>query len=128
MPNAKQFENASESFRRLNPGLYHLDQLPSTKREPRQVAPLEYKALGEKQGGRGMETSTPRKPCIAFVVYRRRLVDTDNLVASCKGLRDSISEWLGTDDADRFVRWSYVQIKTKRAEGVIVKLEYAYET
>ncbi|HXN30548.1 MAG TPA: hypothetical protein VN894_01755 [Polyangiaceae bacterium] len=42
-----------------------------------------------------------------------RELDTDNLAISFKGVRDQIAAWLGVDDRDPRVSWSYSQEKNR---------------
>jgi len=48
-----------------------------------------------------------------------RSLDSDNLVSSCKGIRDSVAEWIGVDDADKRVAWAYGQERGSKAQHAI---------
>lgn len=60
---------------------------------------------------------------VDLVVFRRRPVDSDNLIFGCKWLRDAVANSLGVDDGHENVSWNYTQLKTTGREGVIVKIE-----
>jgi len=52
-----------------------------------------------------------------------RAFDSDNLAAACKHVRDAVAAWLGVDDADPRVAWSYAQAKAPaRTYGVRIEL------
>lgn len=63
-------------------------------------------------------------PCIVIITrVGPRPLDTDNLAASAKFLRDGIAARLGVDDADPRVEWRYQQ---QRGDySVIVEIEPA---
>ena len=63
--------------------------------------------------------------CVEFIACRRRILDDDNNVASFKVLRDCVAATLGVPDPDDDPRieWRYHQLRTRGAEGVIVKIE-----
>lgn len=51
-------------------------------------------------------------------------LDSDNLVASMKAVRDEVAAWLGVDDGDARVEWRVEQRRTTRAQqGTIVRVE-----
>ena len=56
-------------------------------------------------------------PCVVTLsrIAPRRL-DTDNLAAGFKALRDGIADRLGVDDADPRVEWRYEQARGRRKE------------
>lgn len=67
-----------------------------------------------------------QRPALPCVVTMTRLapsngLDTDNLVASMKGCRDSIAEWLGVDDKSPLVDWRCEQRRAKEW-GVAVSI------
>lgn len=67
------------------------------------------------------------KPDLPCLIQLTRLsasaLDTDNLAASQKSVRDGIADWLGIDDGSDAVRWVYAQEKCARGEfGVIVEV------
>lgn len=52
----------------------------------------------------------PPLPCTATLTrIGRRLLDGDNLAGGFKAVRDAIAHWLGIDDADPRVTWTYAQ-------------------
>lgn len=50
-----------------------------------------------------------------------RKLDSDNLAASFKAIRDGVADWLGVDDGDERLTWIYAQEKGKYA----VRIEFA---
>ena len=60
---------------------------------------------------------------VSLCAYRRRILDDDNNVASCKPLRDAIAASIGIDDGDSRIKWEYGQIETRGQQGVMVKIE-----
>lgn len=48
-----------------------------------------------------------------------RALDDDNAASACKGVRDSVAEWLGVDDRDERVCWLVAQAKAKTAAVVV---------
>lgn len=48
-----------------------------------------------------------------------RKLDTDNLARSMKAVRDGVSDALGIDDGDPFLRWRYSQKKGKPKEYAV---------
>lgn len=67
------------------------------------------------------------KPALPLVVTLTRLgpsngLDSDNLAASCKAIRDQIAMWLGVDDRKaEVVRYRYAQ---ERAKDWGVRIEW----
>lgn len=65
-------------------------------------------------------------PLLAVTLVRcaPRRLDSDNLVASMKAVRDEVAAWLGIDDGDARVEWRVEQRKATRAQqGTIVRVE-----
>jgi hypothetical protein len=60
-------------------------------------------------------------PRVTIVVFRRRLVDDDNLIGGCKYLRDAVAASLRVDDGK--IEWEYHQVKTAGRTGTAVKIE-----
>jgi hypothetical protein len=50
-----------------------------------------------------------------------RKLDSDNLAASFKAIRDGVADWLGIDDGDERLTWNYAQEKGKYG----VRIEFA---
>lgn len=51
-------------------------------------------------------------PCVVTITrIAPRTLDTDNLAAGCKALRDGVALWLQADDADERIKWRYTQRK-----------------
>ncbi|MCW1958150.1 MAG: hypothetical protein KIH64_006310 [Mycobacterium sp.] len=67
-------------------------------------------------------------PCVVTIerLYggRGQAMDTDNLQAACKALRDGIADRLGVDDADPRVTWRYAQTRAPEP-GVRITVEAA---
>lgn len=52
----------------------------------------------------------PSLPCeVTITRVGPRVLDDDNAVASCKGVRDAVAAWLGVDDGDARVTWRIVR-------------------
>jgi len=111
-------KNVSESVRKRNPHLYP----PLGGVETHQPKPAAAKALAARQ-----PTFKRRKGRLAvvvtFIAYVHRELDTDNLAAACKPLRDAVSATLGIDDGDKRIRYQYGQVETRGRKGVVVKIE-----
>lgn len=114
-----QFENASKSFKTLNPHLFGVGGLPAPVAKQNTSCALDG-------GGPGSEASKegvgPRYR-VTITVYRRRLLDSDNSIGGLKPLRDEIAIWLRSDDSDRLIQWEYHQLKTQQRPGTAVKIE-----
>lgn len=63
--------------------------------------------------------SLPVQVLLTRVSPGRRRLDDDNLRGSLKAVRDEIARWLGVDDADPRVRWSYRECRG--SWGVVVE-------
>jgi hypothetical protein len=50
-------------------------------------------------------------------------MDSDNLIAGLKPLRDAVALHLGLDDADRYIDWAYAQVTTTGPVGVVVLIK-----
>lgn len=60
---------------------------------------------------------------ITLIAFRKRLLDQHDTVAySFKPLTDAIAFTLGLDDADKRLRWEYLQVVTRGRTGVIVMI------
>lgn len=66
----------------------------------------------------------PELPCIVRMVrLSAGTLDSDNLQGACKGIRDSVADWLGIPDNDPRIDWQYGQERCKRGEfGVRVEV------
>ena len=64
-------------------------------------------------------------PCVVKLTrLSAGTLDFDNLVSSCKGIRDGCADKLGVADNDPRIEFSYGQVKGKRGEfGVFVQVE-----
>ena len=61
-----------------------------------------------KQAAFGREV--PGLPCVVHLTrFGPRLMDSDNLAASFKGIRDTVAELLKVDDGDERIRFEYNQ-------------------
>jgi len=50
--------------------------------------------------------------------------DSDQVVGSCKGVRDAVAKWLGIDDGDPAITWVVEQKKAPRAgQGTSIRIE-----
>lgn len=110
------FDNASEAFKRLNPHLFGVGAMASTKPKPGGLSTAPAKDAVEKRGSFSL--------VVCLVSFRRKLLDDDNLSGSCKHLRDAIAASLGLDDGDKRIRWEYGQVETRGLTGVAVRIDY----
>jgi hypothetical protein len=94
-----------------------------------QVAqPVEGRALDQGPPPRkGRKARTPRRDSplwrVSLVAHLRREMDSDNLSAGLKPLRDAVADMIGVDDADHLIRWEYGQCQTGGREWVAVCVE-----
>lgn len=117
-----KFPNASDSFKRRNPHLFGMGGVQPEVRQPKAVLPLVEKPPGHKPRRSRMATSRPRIR-VGLVNFRRRLLDSDNLITGYKAFRDAIARSLGVDDKDSVIEWEYSQILTRGKQGTIVRIE-----
>ncbi len=63
----------------------------------------------------------PPMPPLVVTITRiaPRALDTDNLVASAKAVRDAVAKWLRVDDADPSVEYCYTQEKGRPTEYAV---------
>ncbi len=127
--------HVSDAVRRLNPELFgphpSMGRLPAPKPQQDSLRPLVRKDEGKearpKSLGRRSRPRTKHGPVVfvSLVAFRRtgRELDRDNLIGGFKWLRDAIADWIGLDDSDRIIEWSYSQHHTRGREGVGVKIE-----
>ncbi len=112
------FKNASESFKRRNPHLFGaVGGLQDSIPKPDPIPALDQKSKACKRSARGVVIG------VHIISVRKRILDSDNMQAGSKGLRDAIAETLGCDDADARLQWEYHQIKTTGREGTIVNIQ-----
>ena len=53
-------------------------------------------------------------PCVVVLTRTApRQLDDDNAVSACKGVRDSVAQFIGVDDRDPRVTWHVAQAKGK---------------
>ncbi len=88
--------------------------------------------VGEPQA-RASLVATPRrkkgrirraKVRISIISFRHRLLDSDNLVAGAKQLRDTIAADLECSDAESSgIEWEYEQCLTRGTEGTLIRIE-----
>lgn len=56
----------------------------------------------------------PQLPCIIQITrIAPRALDSDNMVASAKSVRDGVADWLGVDDGSPLIDWRYAQERGK---------------
>jgi hypothetical protein len=112
------FENASESFKALNPHLF-VGGLPSPLAKQIASCPLDSVV----EGGKASQKGVGQRYRVTITVHRKRLLDSDNHIGGLKPLRDAIASWLKMDDGDDGVAWEYHQLKTAGTTGTFVKIE-----
>jgi hypothetical protein len=57
---------------------------------------------------------------VTIVRQSRGTLDSDNLQASCKSIRDEIADWIGVDDSSAQITWIY---KQEKCRGYGVRIE-----
>lgn len=118
----KDFSNASDSFKKLNPNFFGMVQFQPEVGQQKAECPLDGKSSGRKTRGVSVARSGPHLR-IALVNFRHRILDGDNYIIGQKPLRDAISRWIGIDDADKFIEWTYSQHQTSGHQGTVVIIE-----
>lgn len=89
--------------------------LENPQPQHREVQTLDRGPAKQKRGKKGVVQ------CVVCIVsYRSRLVDSDNLCAGAKPLRDLIAGQLGIDDGDGRIRFEYDQVETRGETGTQV--------
>lgn len=109
------FPHASPAFKLRNPHLFGLGAVVAA--EPKQDR-------RQPQGDTGGKETRQGRVVVSLVALRRRLMDDDNFIGSCKWLRDAIAATLGIDDGDPRIRFEYAQCRTDGQTGVLVKIEF----
>jgi len=112
------FPHASESFRRLNPGL-SLGSVATAKPQSHPGPALDQKPQAQESRGAGLCSGSPRYE-ITLVAATHRRLDGDNIAAGFKPLRDAIARLFKVDDNDDVVEWQYGQVRCSVEEGTIV--------
>lgn len=119
----------SKSFHARNPHLYPLDGLSNPKpQHDTRVPPA--KETGGKDAGQsrvvGRRSGKPRVR-VSITSFRRKTLDTDNLIGGSKALRDSIAMTIFPNepdpDADHLIQWEILQVKTSGRTGTFVMVE-----
>lgn len=59
---------------------------------------------------------------VTIISCRNAEIDSDNLIAGAKPIRDAVARSLGVDDRDRRVKWEYRQCIGEGPEGTLVKI------
>jgi hypothetical protein len=110
-------EKILQADRQQNPTRPVMGGLAAAKPERSKVSALDQGGKQQCQRTGGVAV------VVTLIAFRSREYDTDNNVASQKGLRDAIAASLGLDDADRRIKFQYGQIVTRGRQGVLVKIE-----
>ncbi len=111
--------NISQAVRRLNPDLF-VAGLHRAESQPIARPALEQAEAPSAPSARRLASRTGPKWVVCITSYRTRALDSDNMIAGLKPLRDSIAATLGCDDNDREVEWTYSQVITRHPQGVAV--------
>lgn len=62
----------------------------------------------------------PQLPCTVTITrHSAGHMDEDNLMGATKSCRDATAEYLGADDGDGRITWSYRQSRCKRGEHAV---------
>jgi hypothetical protein len=93
-------------------------QKPIAKHNPQRSA------AGSNENKKRSPGSVEKKPHVCIYGFKRSLQDDDNFRGGLKYLRDAIAKSLKQDDAEKFIMWSYYQVKveSKQEEGTLVKI------
>lgn len=86
----------------------------SNMREHWAVKAKRVKAQRAAVSWRLLHMPRPYLPCgirVGLTRIAARKLDDDNLRGALKAHRDAVAQWLGVDDADPRVEWSYAQEK-----------------
>lgn len=116
----KHLPNASPSFLKLNTSPSGLGGLEDPKRKQNPLQALAGSVPAQQRG----KIQMARRFAVCIVSFRQHFLDSDNLQAGAKPLRDAIAESLGSNDSDKFIQWTYHQIISK-PYGTVVILSYA---
>jgi len=118
----KEFPNASDSFKKLNPHLFGVVQFHPEISEQKKLGTLDGATSRQQASGYRVAGNRPLLR-ITLVGFRRRILDDDNFSGGCKGIRDAIARWLGLDDNQKIIEWEYSQVKTNGRQGTAVRIE-----
>lgn len=106
----------SESFKRRNPHIYGPCAVDNPERKHRPKPALDAHSQAKHRGKRRLRIS------IEIIRLGRDVLDSDNLAAGAKPLRDAIARSLGIDDGDERIRWHYGQCTTDGETETIVRV------
>lgn len=111
------FPHASPSFKKLNPEYFGAGVA--------RLRPTQPQRPGKRQapGPHPAQADGPRRVVVGVVVFRRQLLDPDNLIGGCKSFQDAIAATLGIDDGDPRIRFEYSKHLTTGKPGTLVRIE-----
>lgn len=76
----------------------------------------------QKPYGSAAKPWKPTLPCeVTLTRISPRRLDGDNLQGALKYIRDEVADWIGVDDADDRVEWSYRQENGKHAVRITIE-------
>lgn len=113
----------SEAVRKLNPHLFVVGGFQPKIAQQKAGGALVGKSSGRQTGGGCVAGGAPVVR-VSLTNFRRRLMDSDNLIGGYKPLRDGIARSMCLDDADTVIEWEYAQQLTRGKEGTVVRIEY----
>lgn len=113
----KDLNNASEAFKKRNPHIYRVGAMDRPVREQDTTGALVKNPRPQRRRNGRLAL------IVTFIAFRSGVLDDDNLVGSCKGLRDAVCESIGIDDGDSRIRFQYTQCATQGQEGTLVHIE-----
>ena len=76
----------------------------------------------------GIHETPQQKARICAVELHRfggRSLDQDNLASSFKHVQDAVAKWIGIDDGNARVQWSYTQDKCDHQRGITINLTFS---
>lgn len=122
------FHHASPIFRRLNAGLFADTVAPVVARLPHTEPehPLSPALVSDHESQGRSKTGPAPRPAVRFTLYRCRLLDSDNAVASVKFILDAlVAERLldgdGPDDIELAV--DQVRVRHREQEGTMIVID-----
>lgn len=115
----KYFPGASKSTIAVNAGLAGLQPQIAKQDAGTALEPLPKRSG---KGRAGLVVSGPDVR-VTIILFSRKELDSDNLKAAYKELRDVIAKWLGRDDRDSEINWQYGNQITRGQTGTTVMVE-----
>lgn len=113
--NQKRIAEAQRSIGR-NAAAAPVGGVEDPQPKPHKVPALDPRAQTHPGSERGLVV------VVTIIRCSRTEIDSDNLVAGAKPIRDACAKSLGVDDRDRRIKWEYRQCIGEGPEGTLVKI------